>query len=736
MNNIDRLTPTARNQAEQSRRGAFMVVAAISLATAIGFVALSVDLGMIALTKTNLQKAADMAALAAAQEIIASIDNAGQEADSVGGGSSAAAINSISISAAKAMAEKVADLNGVYIDPDKDVSFGRRVFNENTEEFDVEWGEAPYSGSETYNVVGVTCRRDNPDVTQPDGMLQLFFAPLGGTETASVKASAVAFVEARDIVTILDYSRSMNYDSQLRSINTFGRTALEANIEAIFNALQPLDVGDMVFEPAWLVVEGPDPVAEGDPKVFVTFKDTEVEVLSDKEISEVRLIFEDDGEQTFDDLSSLTGTFAGTGNNDDEPIYAVWVTAGEAQVTVTGQPSQHPSQPYIEVTFEEDSIYVESTKDLSNVVLEFSDGVHQKVEGLSGKTGTFSGTGSNSGKTIVNAWIKSGNNASGDGPGYGESFGSPGVAAVSLYFADTNDNVKICFDLDNTSYPYQSGNWDSYINYVRSSSTVKRAGYRKMYGGITFVDYLLHIKTRNHQTSDLWKTPHYPFHALKNGMSLFLDFLDDLEFGDHVGIVTYDSVARTEEQLFDENGVSLVDLNGELITDDYAGLDTIQRRKQAGHYDIYTGLGYGIEEAVETLDEHKRTGSRPTLLVMTDGQANRSPNGWSLPGDWDWDELTDYNGDGSADYTTGNRHKQYAFYEAKVAIDHGYTVHTLSMGAGADRDLMRAIAFAGSGEWINVPGGATIAEIEEQMLDAFARIAANVPPAKLLRADE
>ena len=117
---------------------------------------------------------------------------------------------------------------------------------------------------------------------------------------------------------------------------------------------------------------------------------------------------------------------------------------------------------------------------------------------------------------------------------------------------------------------------------------------------------------------------------------------------------------------------------------------------------------------------------------MTDGNANRSPNGWSLPGDWDWSELTDYDGDGDADYTTNNKHKQYAFYEAKQAIDAGYTIHTMSVGAGADRDLMEAIANAGKGIWIDVPGGTTIIEMEDQMLDAFARIAANVPPAKLL----
>ena len=56
----------------------------------------------------------------------------------------------------------------------------------------------------------------------------------------------------------------------------------------------------------------------------------------------------------------------------------------------------------------------------------------------------------------------------------------------------------------------------------------------------------------------------------------------------------------------------------------------------------------------------------------------------------------------------------------------------MAVGAGADRDLMEAIAFAGNGIYISVPGGATVSEMEEQMLEAFGQIAAKVPAAKLV----
>jgi len=66
------------------------------------------------------------------------------------------------------------------------------------------------------------------------------------------------------------------------------------------------------------------------------------------------------------------------------------------------------------------SVYVTSTKDLSNVVLEFADGSHQKFDSLTSYSGTFSGTDGNAGKEIVGVWVKSGCYQSNDGPGYGE----------------------------------------------------------------------------------------------------------------------------------------------------------------------------------------------------------------------------------------------------------------------------------------------------------------------------
>jgi hypothetical protein len=45
---------------------------------------------------------------------------------------------------------------------------------------------------------------------------------------------------------------------------------------------------------------------------------------------------------------------------------------------------------------------------------------------------------------------------------------------------------------------------------------------------------------------------------------------------------------------------------------------------------------------------------------------------------------------------------------------------------------MQAIAFAGGGIFINVPGGSSVEEMQQQLINAFSQIGAKVPPAQLV----
>ncbi|MCA9039909.1 MAG: hypothetical protein KDA65_06115 [Planctomycetaceae bacterium] len=616
-----------------------MILSFFGLIATAGFLALSMDLGVVAVYKVRLQNVADSAALAAAQEISIALE---EISDQLSQGDVQGDVQDANLYAqgeARTMAEYVAELNGAYIDPDIDVTFGQRVLDETTGVASINWDVSPF------NAVKVVVRRDNPNPDAPDAKLDMFFAKMFGDDQVALRAEAIAYIDARDLVVVMDFSGSMVYDSLWRSdtLNKLGQQAVD----------------DGLYD-----------------------------------------IWEDLGSPTYGNLQF---------NND-------WAT-------FSGQPASGPI-PHIEVTWKNREVYIESTKDLSNVVLQFTDGTTHKFDNLDTNP-SLTGSFSYYNKKIATAWVKSGSNESGDGPGYGERF--------EFY---NYDNLREALGLNGVSYPYPSGSWNDFIYYCLYDNEVNRANYEFKFGMMNMVHYWLDSKMSYSKTPELWKTRHYPFNAVKSGGSLLCDYLDGLDFGDHLGLVTYDTYHRVESTLVPDGWVEeSVDISATPITDNYAAIDTIQRHKQAAHYYNTTNIGGGLFDAIDLLDEHSRYGSQKTILLMTDGNANTSDSNWSVPADFDWNELTDYDGDGIADYTTSDYHKLYTFVRVKEAVDKGYTIHTMSVGANADRSFMQAVAFAGDGIAIDVPGGTTVAEMEGQMIEAFARIAAKVPPPKLMNSE-
>jgi Flp pilus assembly protein TadG len=220
---------------QENRKGVFFVLAVICLLGAMTFVGMSVDLGMITVTKTRMQATADAAALAAAQEIVVAVRDASWDSES---GLDMTAVQNAAAADARAMAEYVADINGFYIDPDADVVLGRRLLNSDGVTYTETWGTGPY------NCVKVDIRKNNSDSSAPDAKLPLIFAPVVGERAQSLSTSATAFIESRDIVCTLDFSSSMNDDSCMSSatISRLTKAGVESNLDAIWDALVASDV--------------------------------------------------------------------------------------------------------------------------------------------------------------------------------------------------------------------------------------------------------------------------------------------------------------------------------------------------------------------------------------------------------------------------------------------------------------------------------------------------------------
>jgi hypothetical protein len=531
-------------------------------------VAFAVDTGLIALTQTRLQNGADAASLAASIELSVEINQGGK---------------SVSVANARQMAVDVAAANGVYINPDTDVVFGNRRFDAATNTWLFNWNAEPY------NAIQLTARRDNPDVAEQDGELQLSFGWAVGKQSVPLTTTATAIVQARDIVLVLDFSASMNDDSSIKSFDTMGQSNVEDSLDAMWDALVAAD-------PKWPGTSESKFPANG-----------------------------------FGDLDSYYGMYISSNSN--STIFQI-LDFDEATNGV-------PDYPYPQ---------------------------------------------------------------------------------AGRYTSGTNKGLP----MNKPNYGTSQNLWKDYIRYVKNLD----GPYRKRYGYRTLMDYMQERRFKSIFSEDLWRTPHYPFHAVKQGASKFLDYLTELDFGDEVGLVSYGGYSKIELELHD--GDANVSITDDPITDTFSYIDTMQRHKQAGHYHGSTGMGFGIKDARELLNDHARYGAHRTMILMTDGMNNRSPSGWSLPSGWDWGEWTDLDGDGSGDYSTENRHKAHAFWEAINSVNADITIHTISVGQGADRALMETIAFAGGGVWVDVPGGSTVAEMEEQLNEAFRKIAAAIPPTKLV----
>lgn len=377
------------------------------------------------------------------------------------------------------------------------------------------------------------------------------------------------------------------------------------------------------------------------------------------------------------------------------------------------------------VTFKGTSVAVTSTTGLKTVKLTFSGGSTQSfsISGSSTKSGTYSGTGSNSGKRITTVTLTA------------LKVGSTSQTVTLPNHSNSSSNVMAAFGLTSGNYPYDGGSWSSYISYVQTNTALPDYGYNDMYGGMTYLCYLMKEECRYADCKDLWKTRHYPFQACKDGQQLLCDFLTDLGFDDRLGMVSYDTNHRMETKIVSTNPeIPSIDISASPMTKDYAKIAALMHYKQAAHYSFSTNMGGGMKDAIAMLDQYKRDGSRPAIILMTDGQSNTVDSGDStgLPAGWNWNTMFDYNGDGVADYSTNNSQITYVLAKVKIAVDKGYTVHTVSVGADADRDMMKAAAWLGKGHYLDVPPGATVAGLSDNMREVFAKIASAVPPARLV----
>jgi len=638
---------------QEHRKGVFFVLATICLLGATTFVGMSVDLGMITVTKTRMQAAADSAALAAAQEIVVAVRNASWNSET---GLDMVAVHTAAAADARAMAVYVANINGFYIDPSIDVLPGRRMLANDGVSYTQTWGTGPY------NCVKVNIRKNNSNANAPDAKLPLIFAPVFGERAQSITTSATAFIESRDIVCTLDYSGSMNDDSCMSSatISRLTKSSVEANLDAIWAALVASDVRFSNDAPT---------------KKFQT--------------------------AGFGLMNSAAGTYN---------------SSNTSQTVIEALGLYTPEKNYY------DTWSFNSSGD--DYYFTTSGGFNFRRF----TQGTFNGQLRRK-TTSGNTWSTV---AATTAPGY-----FPQIVESAIRFPQEGKNTSTGMRLGKPSIATSRSRWLAYVDFVRTDSNLSNQGYNRKYGYRTLCVYLMESRALNSQSEDLWRAPCYPFHGMKMGMETFCEFMTDLSYGDNIGLVNYATSARIETGLNEDGAGATVNLGtSDLMSTRYQDINTIQMHKQAGHYSNTTATGDGILKAVGLINSNGRYGAQKAILLMTDGIPNVSPPGFSLPSDWNWNTLLDYDDNGTADYTTSDVNARYALYQAKLAADQDIVIHTLCLGAGADTALLKAIAKISGGYDIVVPAGTSVTAQTLLLREAFGVLAGQVPPARLVVSQE
>ncbi len=274
-------------------------------------------------------------------------------------------------------------------------------------------------------------------------------------------------------------------------------------------------------------------------------------------------------------------------------------------------------------------------------------------------------------------------------------------APQAVSSSDTGDIIEE-LGLDTVPYPYPSGSWSDWVNYVKSSNKQPaKAGYQSKFGYLTLVNYWLDRKPKHSQTPDLWMTSEQPIKALKDSVSVFLDYMDDIDTNDRIGLAVYNSSSG----------------NGKLetgLTDNYTVIDTISQQRQAGHYHTYTNIGGGMETARAELKKQSeggngRDGALRLMVLMTDGKANWNNGGYNT-----------------------SAARQHVLNEANAAKADGIQIVTISLGSGADTALMDDVAQITGGHHFNIPGGQPASAYGPALMQVFEQIA-KARPLKLVQ---
>ncbi len=210
---IRQLLKNRLNQLDH-RKGAILPFCALCISAMCAFVALSVDLGLIATAKNQCQNAADVAAIAAARTLNGSAgSNLGQ-----------ATAQAIAAAGANTILGQSVPAGSVA------VQFGAYHYDQGSQTF---YPQFPPVAPDNYNLAQVTVTYSVPPS----------FASVLGVTSTTVTAVSTAAHRPRDVAIVIDFSGSMNNETDVWNCETYLGSFLNTpnNTDPVFPEFGPYD---------------------------------------------------------------------------------------------------------------------------------------------------------------------------------------------------------------------------------------------------------------------------------------------------------------------------------------------------------------------------------------------------------------------------------------------------------------------------------------------------------------
>lgn len=206
--------------------------------------------------------------------------------------------------------------------------------------------------------------------------------------------------------------------------------------------------------------------------------------------------------------------------------------------------------------------------------------------------------------------------------------------------------------------------------------------------------------------------------ALRNAAPVFVEVIDDINGEDQIGVMGLSANPGSSNSSgsgtnynsglhpSDDHHVGVLE---QVLTDDFAGIRNSALSSGnliAGKYQWYTGTGAALGDAAHYLENgsEARDDVEKVIVLMSDGYANRPRN------------------DGPG----------YALAMAAYAASLDIKVYTISLGDGADVDLMQDIANATDGEHFDATGSG-VDSLTSLLTAAFRKIASTIKRTQLVQ---